>query len=182
MYKLLRISFPFPVFDFNVPFISGRSKPRAPATSASAGKQLFEFIDKRNSVLRTHFWNGKNQIRRGTAKLEKADCRGAMSRTKPEKIMLGGWTFVQRSLGTSLRMPAKTKNIPVSNSTEIKCVSMSPVATGKLSQLSSCMNGENTAISTIRMSTIFGILLCIVLARGVHGKTPVAQIRRLGRL
>ena len=42
---------------------------------------------------------------------------------------------------------------------------MSPVATGKLSRLSSCINGENTAISTIRVSTIFGILLGIRIRR-----------------
>lgn len=117
----------------------------------------------------------ENQIRRGTAKLEKTDCSGATSRVKPEEIMLGGWTFVQRSLGKSLRIPAKTKNIPVSNSTDIRCVSMSPVATGKLSQLSSCINGENTAISTMSRSTILGMLRCISLNRGVHGKTVIAK-------
>jgi hypothetical protein len=98
------------------------------------------------------------------AKLETADCSGAMSRLNPEKIMLGGWTLVHRRLGKSFRMPAKTKNIPVSNSTDIKCDSMSPVATGKLSRLSSCIKGESTAISTIRISTIFGVLRCIVFA------------------
>jgi hypothetical protein len=30
-----------------------------------------------------------------------------------------------------------------------------------LSRLSSCINGENTAISTINRSTIFGVLRCI---------------------
>jgi len=44
---------------------------------------------------------------------------------------------------------------------------MSPVATGKLSRLSSCIKGESTAISTIRMSTIFGVLRCIFLAEAV---------------
>jgi hypothetical protein len=114
---------------------------------------------------------GKNQMRRGTAKQENADCSGATSRVKPEKITVGGSTFVQRSLGKSLRIPANTKNIPVSKSTEIKWDSMSPVATGKLSRLSSCMNGENTAISTISRSTILGILRCIRLRRGAHGKS-----------
>ena len=66
--------------------------------------------------------------------------------------------MVQRSCGNSFRIPANTKNIPVSNRTEIKCDSMSPVATGKLSRLSSCINGENTAIRTISVSTIFGSL------------------------
>lgn len=56
-----------------------------------------------------------------------------------------------------------TKNIPVSNSTEMICNSISPVATGNLSQLSNCMNGEKTAINTIRMSTIWGNLCGIVL-------------------
>lgn len=128
-------------------------------------KQVFQVsLAKENAGLRAHFGNGRNQIRRGTAKQEKADCRGATGRVKPEQIMLGGRTLVQRSCGNNLRIPAKTKNIPVSNSTEIKWDSMSPVATGKLSRLSSCMNGENTAISTIRTSTIFGILRGIVLA------------------
>jgi hypothetical protein len=108
----------------------------------------------------------KNQMRRGTAKLEKPDCSGAASRLKPEKIMQGGLPFVQRSFGKSLSIPAKTKNIPVSNSTEMRCISMSPVATGKLSRLSSCINGENTAISTINRSTIFGVLRCISSGRG----------------
>lgn len=116
---------------------------------------------KETLVLRTHFGYGNDQIRRGMAKLEKADCSGTMSRLNPEKIMLGGWTLVQRRLGKSFRIPAKTKNIPVSNSTDIKCDSMSPVATGKLSRLSSCIKGESTAISTIRISTIFGVLRCI---------------------
>src|SRR5579859_1636734 len=74
-----------------------------------------------------------NQIRRGTAKLENTDCSGAASRVKPEKIALGGSILLQRSFGKSFRIPANTKNIPVSNSTEIKWDSMSPVATGKLS-------------------------------------------------
>ena len=151
-------------------------------TSAPAGKLLFEFTDKRNSGLRTHFGNGRNQIRRGTAKQEKADDNGATSRVKPEKIMVGGSIFVQKSRGKSLSIPANTKNIPVSNSTDIRCDSMSPVATGKLSQLSSCINGENTAISTIRISTIFGILRCIILCRGAHGKRRPPEIRRLRRL
>jgi len=133
-------------------------------------ERFSKFIDQGHSGLRTHFGNGRNQIRRGTAKQENADCNGATSRVKPEKIMVGGWIFVQKSRGKRLRIPAKTKNIPVSNSTDIRCDSMSPVATGKLSQLSSCINGEHTAISTIRMSTIFGILRCIILSRGVHGK------------
>jgi hypothetical protein len=132
---------------------------------------------KETLALRTHFGNGKNQMRRGTAKQENADCSGATSRVKPEKITVSGWTFVQRSLGKSLRIPANTKNIPVSKSTEIKWDSMSPVATGKLSRLSSCMNGENTAISTISRSTILGILRCIRLRRGAHGKVIVAQLR-----
>lgn len=81
---------------------------------------------------------------------------------------------MQKSRGKRLRIPANTKNIPVSNSTDIRCDSMSPVATGKLSKLSSCINGESTAISTIRMSTIFGILRCIILTRGAHGKRRAA--------
>lgn len=87
---------------------------------------------------------------------------------------------MQKSRGKRLRIPANTKNIPVSNSTEIKCDSMSPVATGKLSKLSSCINGENTAISTIRMSTIFGILRCIILSRGVHGKRRPLELGDCG--
>jgi hypothetical protein len=110
-------------------------------------------------------------MRRGTEKLEEAENNGALSRLKLEKIMLGGWTFVQRRLGNSLSIPANTKNIPVSNSTDIRCDSMSPVATGKLSRLSSCINGENTAISTINSSTIFGVLRCInLLAAAFIGK------------
>jgi hypothetical protein len=112
-------------------------------------------------------------MRRGTVKLEKADCRGATSQMKPENITADGRMFVQRSPGNSLRIPANTKNIPVSNSTDIRCVSMSPVATGKLSQLSNCIKGENTAISTINNSTIFGALRCISHRGGVHGKTPI---------
>jgi hypothetical protein len=118
-------------------------------------------------------------MRRGTEKLEEAENNGAISRLKLENIMLGGCTFVQRRLGNSLRIPAKTKNIPVSNSTDIKCDSMSPVATGKLSRLSSCINGESTAISTINSSTIFGVLRCIKLNRGVHVKAPAAWVLRL---
>lgn len=87
---------------------------------------------------------------------------------------------MQRSCGNNLRIPANTKNIPVSNNTDIRWVSMSPVATGKLSQLSSCMNGENTAISTMSRSTILGILRCIRPWRGIHGKTPVAQFGDCG--
>src|SRR3954465_7523527 len=66
MYTLLRISFPFPIFDFNdfnVPF-QARATEGAPPASAPATKQVSEFTDKGNSGLRTHFWNGKNQIRR----------------------------------------------------------------------------------------------------------------------
>lgn len=132
--------------------------------SGSVRKQVSEFSARGNPGLRTHFGNGRNQIRRGTAKQREADCTGATSRLNPAKIMLGGWKFVQRSCGNNLRIPANTKNIPVSNSTEIRCDSMSPVATGKLSRLSSCIKGENTAISTIRMSTIFGVLRCIIFA------------------
>lgn len=133
---------------------------------------------QRNPGLQTHFGNGRNQIRRGTAKQQEADCSGAMSRLKQAKIIAGGRTFVQRSCGNNLRIPANTKNIPVSNSTDIRCDSMSPVATGKLSRLSSCMKGENTAISTIRMSTTFGVLRCIVFF-AASWKTPIAGFRQL---
>jgi hypothetical protein len=43
-----------------------------------------------------------------------------------------------------------------------------------LSRLSSCINGENTAISTIRTRTIFGIRRCIIFA--------AASWKRVGRL
>lgn len=135
-------------------------KPR----SCARKKQFPSSFGKGNSGLRTHFGYGNDQIRRGMAKLDEADCNGTMSRLKPEKIMLGGWTFVHRRLGKSFRIPAITKNIPVSNSTEMMCISMSPVPTGKLSRLSSCIKGESTAMSTIRTSTIFGVLRCIVFA------------------
>jgi hypothetical protein len=116
-------------------------------------------------------------MRSGTAKQEKADCNGATSRVKPENTEAGGRTFVQRSCGNNLRIPANTKNIPVSNRTEIRCISMSPVATGKLSRLSSCINGESTAISTISMSTIFGILRGIkVIRRGRLWKSTVTPL------
>lgn len=147
-----------------------QEQQNCPSHISVRSEMLFEFTDKTKLWLRTHFGYGRNQIRRGTAKEQNADCNGATSRVKPEKIMVGASIFVQKSRGKRLRIPAKTKNIPVSNSTDIKCASMSPVATGKLSKLSSCINGENTAISTIRMSTIFGILRCIILCRGAHGK------------
>ncbi len=81
-----------------------------------------------------------------------------MSRTSAAKVITGGRRLEQSSEGKSLSIPAITKNIPVSKSTEMMCISISPVATGNLSQLSSCMNGENTAINTIRISTILGNL------------------------
>ena len=117
-------------------------------------------------------------MRRGTAKQEKADCNGATSCVKPENSEVGGRRLVQRSCGNNFRIPANTKNIPVSNKTEIKCASMSPVATGKLSRLSSCINGENTAISTISVSTIFGSLRDIQVIRrpGLMGKAPVTAL------
>lgn len=130
-------------------------------------------------ALRTHFGNGKNQIRRGTAKQKKTDCSGLVSRVKEEKLTAGGRTLVHRSCGKSLRIPVNTKNIPISNSTEIRCDSMSPVVLGKLSRLSSCINGENTAISTIKTSTIFGIRRCIVFA-AASWKAPVAWVLRPG--
>jgi hypothetical protein len=49
-----------------------------------------------------------------------------------------------------------------------------------LSKLSSCINGESMAISTIRMSTIFGILRCIILSRGVHGKRQPPELGDCG--
>jgi hypothetical protein len=49
-----------------------------------------------------------------------------------------------------------------------------------LSKLSSCINGESTAISTIRMSTIFGILRCIILSRGVHGNRRPLELGDCG--
>src|ERR1041385_1993892 len=161
-------------FDFIitvVPFEAERLKVLR-LRSAPATKQVAEFtcLAKETLALRTHFGNGRNQIRRGTAKQKKADCNGLMSRVKQEKLTAGGRTLVHRSCGKSLRIPANTKNIPVSNSTEIKWASMSPVATGKLSRLSSCINGENTTISTINRSTIFGVLRCINLCRSVMEK------------
>lgn len=122
----------------------------------------------------------RNQIRRGSAKEKKVDCNGATWRLKPKKTTAGGRTFVHRSFGKSLRIPAKTKNIPVSNSTEMRCISMSPVATGKLSRLSSCINGERTAISTINRSTIFGVLRCIISNRSVHGKRRPLELGDCG--
>jgi len=86
-----------------------------------------------------------------------------MSRTKPANVTAGERMLELNRAGKSLSIPAITKNIPVSNSTEMICSSMSPVATGNLSQLSSCMNGEKTAISNIRISTILGNLCGIVL-------------------
>lgn len=137
-----------------------------------------EFTGKENSGLRTHFGNGRNQIRRGTAKQQEADCSGVMSRLKEEKTAAGGGTSVQRSCGKSSSIPVKTKNIPISNSTEIRCDSMSPVVMGKLSRLSNCINGERTAISTINRSTIFGVLRCIVFA-AASWTAPVAGVLRL---
>src|SRR6478609_130684 len=102
-------------------------------------------------------------MRRGTAKEEKTVCRGATSRTKLANVIVGGRYPLRSSAGKSLRIPAITKNIPVSKSTEIMCISMSPVPTGKLSQLSNCINGEHTAISTINTSTTLGNLWGIVL-------------------
>jgi hypothetical protein len=99
-------------------------------------------------------------MRKGTAKQKRSVSRGAGSQLNLEKITAGGRMLEHRSVGNSWRMPAMTKNMPVSNRTEIKCNSISPVATGNLSQLSSCMNGEKTAISTIRIRTILGNL-CI---------------------
>jgi len=75
-----------------------------------------------------------------------------------EKIIAGGLMLEHSMAGNSLRMPAMTKNIPVSKRTEMICNSISPVATGNRSQLSSCMNGEKTAIKTIRTSMILGNL------------------------
>jgi len=87
---------------------------------------------------------------------------------------------VRSCAGKSLRIPAITKNIPVSNSTDIKCVSMSPVATGKLSKLSNCINGENTAISTISMSTTLGNLLGILfLYRTLRRRISALVLGRL---
>jgi hypothetical protein len=100
-------------------------------------------------------------MRKGTAKQERSVSRGDTSRLRLEKIIAGGCTLEHRSDGNSCNMPAMTKNIPVSNRTEIICNSMSPVATGKRSQLSSCMNGESTAISTIRISMILGNLFIV---------------------
>src|SRR6476646_8076109 len=59
-------------------------------TSAPVSKQISEFAGERNSGLRTHFGYGKDQIRRGTAKQEKAPCSGATSRLMLEKITAGG--------------------------------------------------------------------------------------------
>ena len=87
---------------------------------------------------------------------------------------------MQRSCGNNLSIPANTKNIPVSNNTEIRCDSMSPVATGKLSRLSSCIKGESTAISTIRMSTIFGVLRCIFLAEAVTESRGLPELGHCG--
>jgi hypothetical protein len=49
-----------------------------------------------------------------------------------------------------------------------------------LSRLSSCINGERTAISTINRSTIFGVLRCIISNRSVHGKRWPARSRATG--
>lgn len=109
----------------------------------------------------------KNQMRRGTTKQEKSVSRGAASRTKLENVIVGGRYPVRSSAGKSLRIPAITKNIPVSKSTEMICISISPVPTGKLSQLSSCINGETTAMSTINTSTSLGNFCGIVRVREV---------------
>jgi hypothetical protein len=118
-------------------------------------------------------------MRKGTAKQKRSVSRGAGSQLKLEKITAGGRILEHRSVGNSWRMPAMTKNMPVSNRTEIKCNSISPVATGNLSQLSSCMNGEKTAISTIRIRTILGSL-CMGQTEKLQLPREIARTISLG--
>src|ERR1700761_692954 len=63
----------------------------------------------------------RTQIRKGTAKQEMSVSRGAISRMIAEKIIAGGLMLEHSMAGNSLRMPAMTKNIPVSKRTEMIC-------------------------------------------------------------
>ncbi len=95
-------------------------------------------------------------MRNGGVKLKSCVSGMAVSRLTRMKESGGRRNPDRIKAGKSERIPQKTKNIPVSNKTEIIVSSMSPVVTGKLSRLSSCMNGEQSIISTIRTSTILG--------------------------
>src|ERR1043165_479773 len=106
MCTCLRISFPFPVFDFKVSCVFGRSIKNCSSQHLCPQENCFlSSLAKGTLALRTHFGNGRNQIRRGTAKQKKADCNGLMSRVNQEKLTAGGRTLVHRSCGMSLSIP-----------------------------------------------------------------------------
>src|SRR5437660_10498828 len=106
-----------PSLSLNVTLVSGRGRGQAPAQISARRKRFV--IANYGSFLRTHFGNGMDQMRRGTAKQARSVSRGARSRLRPEKITVGWRIPERRTAGKSLRIPAKTKDMHVSNSTDM---------------------------------------------------------------
>src|SRR5579859_5813370 len=117
-------------------------------------------------------WN-RDQIRKGGIKLKNSVSGIAISRVARANVSGGSVKPARIHAGNSERIPQKTKNIPVSNRMEMIVSSMSPVETGKLSRLSSCMNGDNRIITTMSTSTSLGNLWSIVFDQNERITLPL---------